>query len=138
LAEQKALAAGIHCVLQSAYDLTLGNLLAGANGQSQSALPQDRDSGAIRWAAHLLDRLIEGQAVHLLVVELGDDVVGHHAGFGGGRLVDRSDHLHQAVFHRDLDAEPAEFAAGLHLEVTKTTGIHVARMRIEPSEMLVH
>ena len=39
---------------------------------------------------------------------------------------------------RDLDAEPAEFAAGLHLEVTKTTGIHVARMRIEPSEMLVH
>ena len=53
--------------------------------------------------------------MHLLVVELDDDVVGHHAGLGGGRIVDRSDHLHQAVLHRDLDAEPAEFAAGLHL-----------------------
>ena len=88
-------------------------------------------------AAHLLDRLIERQAVHLLVVELGDDVVGHHAGFGGGRIVDRRDHLHQAVFHRDLDAEPAELAAGLHLNVAQATWIHVARMRIETSEHAV-
>jgi hypothetical protein len=49
-------------------------------------------------------------------------------------IVDRSDHLHQAVLHRDFDAEPAEFAAGLHLQVTQTTRIHVARMRIEPGE----
>jgi hypothetical protein len=50
-------------------------------------------------------------------------------------IVDRSDHLHQAVLHRDFDAEPAEFAAGLHLQVTQTTRIHVARMRIEPASM---
>ena len=88
-------------------------------------------------AAHLLDRLIKRQALHLLVVELGDDVVGHHAGLGGGRLVDRSDHLHQAVLHRNLDAEPAELAAGLHLHVAEALRIHIARMRIEPGEHAV-
>ena len=88
-------------------------------------------------AAHLLDRLIERQALHLLVVELGDDVVGHDAGLGSRRLVDRRDHLHQAVLHRDLDAEPAELAAGLHLHVAEALRIHVARMRIEPGQHAV-
>jgi len=39
--------------------------------------------------AHLLDRLVEGEALHRLVVEMGYDVVGHHAGFGRRGLVDR-------------------------------------------------
>ena len=51
-----------------------------------------------------------------------------------GRVVDRRDDLHQAVFHRDLDAEAAELAAGLHLHVAEALRIHVARMRIEPGE----
>ena len=88
-------------------------------------------------AAHLLDGLIEGQALHLLAVELGDDVVRHDAGLGGGRLVDRGHDLDEAVFHRDFDAEPAEFAAGLHLHVAEALGVHVARMRIEPGEHAV-
>ena len=73
-------------------------------------------------AAHLLDRLVQGEALHLLVVELGDDVVGHDAGLGGGRVVDRRDDLDQAVFHGDFDAEPAELAAGLHLHVAEAFG----------------
>jgi hypothetical protein len=88
-------------------------------------------------AAHLLDRLVEGEALHRLVVEMGDDVVGHDAGLGGRRVVDRRDHLDQAVFHRDLDAEPAELAAGLHLHVAEALGVHVARMRIEPGQHAV-
>ena len=32
--------------------------------------------------AHLLDRLVQGQALHLLVVEMGDDVVGQDARVG--------------------------------------------------------
>ena len=71
------------------------------------------------------------------VVEMGDDVVGHDAGLGGGRLVDRRHHLDQAVFHRDLDAEPAELAAGLHLHVAEALRLHVARMRIEPGQHAV-
>ena len=88
-------------------------------------------------AAHLLDRLVEGQALHRLVVEMGDDVVRHDAGLGGGRLVDRRHDLDQAVLHRDLDAEAAEFAAGLHLHVAEALGVHVARMRIEPGQHAV-
>ena len=66
-----------------------------------------------------------------------DDVVGHDAGLGGGRLVDRRDHLHEAFFHRDFDAETAEFAAGLHLHVAEALGVHEARMRIEAGQHAV-
>jgi hypothetical protein len=59
------------------------------------------------------------RALHLFTVELRDDVVGQHAGLGGGRLVDRRHDLDQAFFHRDLDAEAAELAAGLHLHVAE-------------------
>src|SRR5262245_3943519 len=88
-------------------------------------------------AAHLLDRLIEGEPLHRLVVEMRDDVVGHDAGLGRRRLVDRGDDLDQAVLHGDLDAEAAELAPGLHLHVAEALGIHVARMRIEPSQHAV-
>ena len=97
---------------------------------------RELDLGVDR-AAHLLDRLVEGEALHRLAVEMGDDVVRHDAGLGGGRLVDRRDHLDQAVLHGDLDAEAAELAAGLHLHVAEALGVHVARMRIEPGQHAV-
>ena len=59
------------------------------------------------------------------------------AGLGGGRFVDRRHHLDEAVFHGDLDAEPAELAAGLHLHVAEALRIHVAGMRIKPGEHAV-
>ena len=76
--------------------------------------------------AHLLDRLIERQALHLLIIELGDDVVGHDTGLGGRCIVDRRHHLDQTVFHGDFDAESAEFATGLHLHVAEALRIHIA------------
>ena len=72
-----------------------------------------------------------------LVVEMGDDVVRHHAGLGGGRVVDRRNDLDQAVLHRHFDAKPAELAAGLDLHVLEALGVHVARVRIEPVEHAV-
>ena len=68
---------------------------------------------------------------------MGDDVVGHDAGLGRGRLVDRRHHLDQAVFHGDLDAEAAELAARLHLHVAEALGVHVARMRVEARQHAV-
>src|SRR6185503_19817109 len=47
---------------------------------------------------------------------------------------DRGDHLDQAIFHRDFDAEPAEFTARLHLHVAEALRVHVARMRIKAGE----
>ena len=93
----------------------------------------EADLGVDR-SAHLLDRLIEGETLHGFVVEIGDDVVGHDAGLRRRGVVDRRDHLDQAVFHRDLDAEPAEFTAGLHLHVAEALRIHVAGMRIEAGQ----
>ena len=37
--------------------------------------------------------------------------------------------LISAVLLRDLDAEAAELALGLHLHVAEALGVHVARMR---------
>jgi hypothetical protein len=87
--------------------------------------------------AHFLDRLVQGEPLHRLIVEVRDDVVGHNAGLGGRRLIDGGYDLDQAVLHGHLDAETAELAAGLHLHVAEALGIHVARMRIEPSQHAV-
>jgi hypothetical protein len=64
--------------------------------------------------AHLLDRLVEGEPLHRLIVEVRDDVVGHNTGLGGRRVIDGGYDLDQAVLHGDLDAKTAELAAGLH------------------------
>ena len=85
----------------------------------------------------LVDGLVQGQALNLLIVDLGDHVAGHDAGFGGGRVVDRRDHLDEAVLHRDLDAEPAELAVGGLLHVAPALLVHVARMRIERGDHAV-
>ena len=82
-------------------------------------------------AAHLVDRLVEGQALRRFAVDVGDDVAGQNARLGGRRVVDRRHHLDQAVFLRDFDAEAAELALGLHLHVAEALGVHVARMGIE-------
>ena len=47
------------------------------------------------------------------------------------------DHLDHAVLHRDFDAEPAEFAAGLHLHVAEMLRIEIGRMRIERGQHAV-
>ena len=64
-------------------------------------------------------------------VDAGDAVARLDAGLGGGRAVDRRDHLDQAVFLRDFDADAAELALGGDLHVVIGLGVHVAGMRIE-------
>ena len=56
---------------------------------------------------------------------------------GGGRAVHRRDDLDEAFFLRDLDAEAAELAAGLHLHVVEVVGGQVAGMRVERGEHAV-
>ena len=54
-----------------------------------------------------------------------------------GRVVDRRDHLDEAVLHRHLDPEPAELAAGLHLHVVEVLRVQIVRMRIERGQHAV-
>ena len=123
--------------LKEAFDLLRGTITDAAFPPDRLVLPLAHDGEldlGIHRPAHLLDRLIERQAVHLLIVDLGNDVIGHHAGFSGGRIVNRRHHLHQTVFHCDLDTNSAKLAPGLHLNVAQATWIHVARMWIQTSE----
>ena len=76
-------------------------------------------------------------ALDVLTVDLDDQVIGHDAGTRGRRVVDRRDHLDDAVLHRDFDAQPAELAAGLDAHVLELLGVHVARMRIERGQHAV-
>ena len=87
--------------------------------------------------AHLFHGLVERQALNLLVVELDDDVVGHDAGLGSRGVINRRDHLYEPVLYGDLDAQPAELAAGLHLNVAEALRVHIARVRIEPGQHAV-
>ena len=68
---------------------------------------------------------------------MGDQIARLNAGLGGGRVVDRRDDFDDVVFHRDLDAEAAEFALGLGLHVLEVFFVHIARMRIERGQHAV-
>ena len=88
-------------------------------------------------AAHPLDRFVQRHALNAGAVDRGDEVAGLDAGMRGGRVVDRGDDLHEAVFLRHFEAEAAEFAAGLHLHVGEFLGVHVARVRVERADHAV-
>ena len=88
-------------------------------------------------ALHLLDRLGQGQAAHLLAVDLGDEIAGKDAGLVGGRALEGRDHLDEFVLHGDLDAETAKLAAGLRPHVRRFLGVHVTRMRVEGGQHAV-
>ena len=116
-----------------AHDVALHRHIEGLR-----VLAQDGDGDRrVDRAAHQIDGLIERHALDRLAIDLADEIVGLDAGALGRRIVDRRDDLDEAVFHGDLDAEPAEFAAGLHLHVLVGFGIHVARMRIERGQHAV-
>ena len=87
--------------------------------------------------AHLLDRLLQGEAEDLLFIEMGDEVAAHDTGARGRRVLDRLHDLDDAVLHRDFDAETAEFAAGLHLHVAEMLGIEIGRVGIERGQHAV-
>ena len=85
----------------------------------------------------LFDGLLQRQPLHRVVVDLGDQVARQDAGLRRRRIVDRRDHLDEAVLHRDLDAEPAELAVSRLLHVVPGLLVHVARMRIERGDHAV-
>ena len=61
-------------------------------------------TGGIDRAAHLLDRLSEGQTLRRSLVDRRDHVAGQHAGLGGGGVFDRGDDLDEAFLLREPDA----------------------------------
>src|SRR5215831_19271546 len=84
--------------------------------------------------ARPLDSLIKREPPHRRLVEMGDYVIWHDAGICRGCSIDWGHDLNQAVLHRKFDTDSSKFAARLHLHLAETLGIHVARMRIEPSK----
>ena len=82
-------------------------------------------------AAHFLDRLVQGQPLHLLAVNAADDVIGQNAGTRGGGVVNRGDDLDEALFLRHFNAKATKLAGGLRLHVGIALGVHVAGMRIQ-------
>ena len=97
---------------------------------------RQRDRG-VDGTAHLLDRLLQCQAVDRLVIQMRDEVVGLDAGAGRRGVVDRRDDLDDAALHRHLDAKAAEFAAGLHLHVLEVLAVEIGGMGIERREHAV-
>src|SRR3546814_14459797 len=76
--------------------------------------------------AHLFDSLAQGQPLHLLAIDMGDQVAGLQTGAEGRRVVDRRYDLHVAVLHRHLDAEPADLALRLDLHLAEVLLVQIA------------
>src|SRR5271165_6588408 len=88
-------------------------------------------------AAHFLDRLRKGHPLNRIAIEVGDQVARLQAGARRRGIVDRRDHLDEAVLHRHLDPEPAELAAGLNLHIVEVLRVQIIRMRVERSQHAV-
>ena len=96
----------------------------------------ERDLAAHR-AAHLVDRLVEVEALHRGAVDRGDVIAGFETRLVAGRAIHRRDDLDEAVLHRHFDADAAERSLGLDLHVGEGLGVHVAGVRIEAGDHAV-
>ncbi len=89
---------------------------------------------AARRAAQPPHDIADIHADDRLSVGLDDAVAGLDAGAGGGRAVDRRDHLRHAVFHRYLDPDAAELTAGGRDQLAILALGHVVGMWVEPGQ----
>ncbi|MNQ88019.1 hypothetical protein D3C85_1032680 [compost metagenome] len=97
------------------------------------AVDRQRDLGA-GLAAHALDRLLQRQAAHGLVVDAGDQVARLDAGAEGGGVLDRVDDLDQAFLLRDLDPQAGKAAARAFLQFLEVLLVQVGRVRVEAGD----
>jgi hypothetical protein len=88
-------------------------------------------------ALHLLDGLVEAQAVEKLAVDVGDIVAGLDPGAPCGRVLHRGDDLHRAVLDADRDPEAAVIAVGRGLQHIEVGRLDEARMWVERGEHAV-
>ena len=65
---------------------------------------------------------------------MGDEIAGLDTGAVGRGVVNRRDHLDEAVLHGDLDAQAAELALGLDPHITEGIGVQIAGMGVEGRE----
>jgi len=68
---------------------------------------------------------------------MGDQVPRLYARVIGGGAIHGGDDLDEALFHGDLDPQPAKGAAGLAAHLIEVVGRQVARMRIERGQHAV-
>ena len=87
----------------------------------------DREGqGLTRLAAHLFDRVIEGEAQKALAIDRGNIVARLQTRPRGGGVVHGRDDLHRALFAGHLNAQPAIFAARLIAHFGKALRIEIA------------
>ncbi len=80
---------------------------------------------------HLVHGLRESKTEHRLAIEMGDEITRLDAGARRRGIVDRRHHPDEPLLHGDLDTEPAELAARLHLHVAEALLVQVARVRVQ-------
>ena len=89
----------------------------------------------MRLAAHLLDRVVEAEALDRQRVDAGDQVARLDAGAPGRRVLDRRDDPDVAVVALgDFDAEADELALGAFAQLAVGFLVEVGRMRVERAD----
>ena len=99
------------------------------------ALARDRERYlGIGFATHSLDCIAQTQAFDRGVIELDDQVTRLDPGTKRGRILDRRDHLDEAVLHADFDPETAELPLRPDLQFLEGVGVEVGGVRIQSGQ----
>ena len=85
-----------------------------------------------------IDRVLQIHSFGGNAVDSQDLVAGENARLGRRRVLHRSDHGRQAVFHRDLDPEAVETAARVVLHVAEIIRVHELAVWIQRGKHALH
>ena len=103
------------------------------------ALPLDGQAEPrARRPAHLVDRVVQAEALDRLAVDGGDQVAGHHARLRRGRAIDRAHHLQQPAVVGHFQADAAELALRSRSACPSIAcSVHVGAVRVEARQHAV-
>ena len=104
------------------------------DGLGHALALQRQGDGALGLAAHHLDGFFQPHVLGGGVADLDDQVTGLDAGLGRRGALDGRDHLDEAVLGADLDAQAAELALGVDLQLLEGVLVQIGRVRIQPGE----
>ena len=89
-------------------------------------------------AAHLLNRVVQGIALHRHTVQADNKVTALNTGPVSRRPINRRDDTNYPVFQGHFNPETPKFTPRININLVERLWIEIARVRVEPTQHSPH